>query len=100
MKWNNHICNITAAANRTLGFRRRNLRVNSAKIKENAYKALAWLKLEYCATVWDPKATTDEFIGSMRNHRLVSQVEMVQRRAARWVTGPYNNMSSVSSMLQ
>ena len=55
--------------------------------------------MEYCATVWDPKATSDEFTGSMGNHRLVNQIEMVQRRAARWVTGRHNNTSSVSDML-
>ena len=100
MKWNNHVNNITAAADRTHGFVKRNLRVNSAKVKEQAYKALVRPKLEYCATVWDPKATSDEFTGSMRNHRPVNQIEMVQRRAARWVTGRYNNTSSVSDMLQ
>ena len=37
----------------------------------------------------------------MKNHRLVNQIEMVQRRAARWVTGRHNNnTSSVSDMLQ
>ena len=76
------------------------MRVNSAKIKEHVYKALVRPKWEYCGTVWDSKATKDEFTGSMRNHSLVSQIEMVRHRAARWVTGPYNNMSSVSSMLQ
>ena len=103
MKWNNHISNITAAANRTLGFVKRNLRVKSAEVKKQAYKALVrrtLAKLEYCATVWDPKATSDEFTGSMGNHRLVNQIEMVQRRAARWVTGRHNNTSSVSDMLQ
>ena len=99
MKWNNHISNITAAANRTLGFVKRNLRVNSQEVEEQAYKAIVRPKLEYCTTVWDPKATSDEFTGSMRNHRLVNQIEMVQRRAARWVTGRHNNTSSVSDML-
>ena len=75
------------------------MRVNSQEVKEQAYKALVRPKLEYCATVWDPKATSDEFTGSMRNHRLVNQIEMVQRRAARWVTGRHNNTSSVSDML-
>ena len=51
MKWNNHISNINVAANRTFGFLRRNLRVNSARIKEHAYKTLVRPKLEYCATV-------------------------------------------------
>ena len=100
MKWNNHISNITAAANRTLGFVKINLRVKSAEVKDQAYKVLVRPKLEYCAAVWDHKATSDKFTRSMRNHRLVNQIEMVQRRAARWVTGRHNNTSSVSEMLQ
>ena len=38
--------------------------------------------------------------GDKTNHRLVYQIEMVQRRAARWVTGRYHNTSSVSDMLR
>ena len=34
------------------------------------------------------------------NHRLVHQIEMVQMRAARWVTGRYHNTSSVFDMLR
>ena len=37
--------------------------------------------------------------GIKTKHRLVYQLEMVQRRAARWVTGRYHNTSSVSDML-
>ena len=33
------------------------------------------------------------------NHRLVCQLELVQRRATRWETGRYHNTSSVSDML-
>ena len=38
--------------------------------------------------------------GDKTKHRLVYQLEMVQRRAARWVTGRYHNTSSVSDMLR
>ena len=38
--------------------------------------------------------------GDKTSHRLVDQLEMVQRRAARWVTGRYHNTSSVSDMLR
>ena len=44
--------------------------------------------IEYAATVWDPHI-------SKQKHSL----EMVQRRAARWVTNRYHNTSSVSDML-
>ena len=44
--------------------------------------------MEYCSTVWRPY--TKEY---------VSKVEMVQRRAARYVANRYRNTSSVASML-
>ena len=44
--------------------------------------------LEYCSTVWNPY-TKD----------LTNKLEMVQRRAARYVTNRYHNTSSVTSML-
>ena len=44
--------------------------------------------LEYCSTVWSPY--TKEYI---------QKIEMVQRRAARYVTNRYHNTISVTSML-
>ena len=38
--------------------------------------------------------------GDKTKHRLVYQLEMVQMRTARWVTGRYHNTSSVSDMLR
>ena len=38
--------------------------------------------------------------GDKTKHRLAYQLQMVQRRAARWVTGRYHNISSVSDMLR
>ena len=38
--------------------------------------------------------------GDKTKHGLVYQLEMVQRRAARWVTGRYHNTSSVSDMVR
>ena len=44
--------------------------------------------IEYCSTVWSP-----------HTKKYVSILEMVQRRAARYVTDRYRNTSSVTSML-
>ena len=44
--------------------------------------------LEYAATVWDPHI-------SKQKHSL----EMIQRRAARWVTNRHHNTSTVTDML-
>ena len=53
-----------------------------------AYFSLVRPGLEYCYTVWNPyfQEATDK-------------LEMVQRRAARYITNRYRNTSSVSSML-
>ena len=77
LKWNVHIGNITSKGSKTLGFLKRNLRVRSKAHKEKAYMALLRPKIEYCSTVWDPRD------GIENNGRY--KLEMVQRRAARWV---------------
>ena len=101
LKWNSHINSTSSKANQTLGFLKRTLRINSSTVKEKAYKSLVRPKLEYCSTVWDPKCgITNPKDGDKTSHRLVDQLEMVQRRAARWVTGRYHNTSSVSDMLR
>ena len=89
LKWDKHINNITSKANQTLGFLRRNLKVNSQKIKDHAYKALVRPKLEYSSCVWDPPTTNQ-----------INQLEKVQRRAARFVCGRFHNTSSVTKMLE
>ena len=88
MQWSKHIDKITAKANSTLGFLRRNLRVNSQVIKARAYNTLVRPTLEYASTVWDPA-----------DHKAAHKIEMVQRRAARYVTGRYRRRSSVGDML-
>ena len=100
LKWNSHINSTSSNANQTLGFLKRNLRINSSTVKEKAYKSLVRPKLEYCSSVWDPKCITNPQDGDKTSHRLVYQLRMVQRRAARWVTGRYHNTSSVSDMLR
>ena len=99
LKWNSHINSVSSKENETLGFLKRNLKINSQTIKEKAYKSIVRPKLEYCNTVWYPKCIKNPKEADKTNHRLVYQIEMVQRRAARWVTGRCHNTSSVSDML-
>jgi hypothetical protein len=87
-KWQSHINNICNKANKTLGFLKRNLNINSICIKEQAYKSLVRPTLEYACSVWDPYVIGD-----------ISSIEKVQRRAARYVTSRYRNTSSVGEML-
>jgi hypothetical protein len=86
--WGPHINKIASKSNRTLGFLKRNLRVGPQKVKTVAYQAMVRPSLEYCSTVWDP-----------HHQKRIHQIEMVQRRAARYVTRRYHNTSSVTSML-
>ena len=80
---------IVKKANNLLGFLRRNLRVCNNDTKAAAYKSIVRSNLEYCASTWSPYTTSGK-------HKL----EMVQRRAARYVTNRYHNTSSVTEMQQ
>ena len=88
-RWTEHIESITLKGNRLLGFLRRNLKIGSKTIKEQAYKMLLRPCLEYACTVWDPHTDTD-----------CEKLERVQRRAARWVLNRHRNTSSVGEMLE
>ena len=78
LKWNTHIYNVCTKANRTLGFLRRNLYSCPPDVKEAAYKGLVWPVLEYGISIWNPHI-----------HGLQEELEKVQNRAARFVTGNY-----------
>ena len=81
LRWNTHVSNVcTKAANRTLGFLRRNLYSCPQEVKEAAYKGLVRPVLDYGSSVWDPPGVF-----------LQEELESVQKRAARFVTGNYNN---------
>ena len=51
LRWNRHIDYITAKANSTLGFVRRNIEISNPRVKECAYKTLVCRTLEYSQTV-------------------------------------------------
>lgn len=89
LTWNDHISVTTNKASRSLGFLKRNIQVNSPQIKEKAYMGLVRPLVEYGSCVWDP-----------HQQYLTHRIEMVQRRAARWVLHRYHNTSSVTGMLQ
>ena len=58
LTWNKHIHQITATANRTLAFVRRNLYSCPQHIKKSAYTTLVRPLLEYSSSVWDPHTKT------------------------------------------
>jgi hypothetical protein len=88
MSWRSHIDKTVKKATSTLGFLRRNLTVSNQDTKAAAYKTLVRPTIEYCSSVWSPH-TKDA----------INKIEIVQRRAARYVTNRYRNTSSVTSML-
>ncbi|MES9994057.1 MAG: reverse transcriptase family protein, partial [Candidatus Thiodiazotropha sp.] len=88
LSWNTHINEITSKANRTLGFVKRNIRTKNQAVKELAYKSLVRPQVEYASSVWSPYTKQN-----------IHKIEMVQRRAARWVSGKYSSYDSVSAML-
>ena len=91
LSWNEHICNIVKKANSSIGsigFLRRNLQIQQKHIKSNAYKTLVRPQIEYASTVWDPFTQENQ-----------NKIEMVQRRAARFVCNNYSREASVTAML-
>ena len=91
LRWNKHIRDITTKANNSLAFLKRKICVQSADRKETSYKALVRPQIEYASSVWDPHTSAN-----------IHLIEMVQRRAARWVLSKYRhgpNTTSVSDML-
>ena len=88
LSWKCHIDNITKKANSTMAFLRRNIRSSPRDAKVKAYKTYVWPIMEYASSNWSP--ATDCHI---------DQLEMVQRRVARFVLNDYSRQSSVSAMM-
>ena len=65
----------------------RTIRVANSKVKELAYKTLV-----------RPKSNTHPQSGLL-TEKNIKKIEMIQRRAARWVTGNFSSYDSVSNML-
>ena len=89
LTWNSHIDRVTANANQTLGFIRRNIKTKMPKVREAAYNSLVRPQLEYASAVWDPHTKVR-----------ISQIEQVQRRAARWTASNFDRQSSVTKMVK
>ena len=84
LSWTLHIDQVANNANNTNVFLRRNISTCPSKIKEQCYRIMVRPIMEYACVVWDP----------------ITQIEMVQRRAASFVYGDYRITTSVRSMLR
>ena len=80
LDWGPHINNITAKANKTLGFLRRNMKHCTRKVKSLTYTSLVRPIVEYSSPVWDPYKQNQ-----------IAQLEQIQRKAARYVFNDYTN---------
>ena len=82
--------NITSNGNKSLGYLKRNLQISNPEVKSRAYQAVVRSTLEYSCSIWDWDPCP---------HDNINKLEMVQRRAARYVQNNYHNTSSVTSMI-
>jgi len=89
LTWSKHISAIAKKANSATAFLRRNINTCPKNIKMKCYTTLVRPIVEYASSVWDPVNKGD-----------IHKIEMVQRRAARFVYGDNRTTSSVSSMLR
>ena len=83
LSYNNHISRITTNANKSLGFLKRNITTKYEKLKELAYKSLVRPQVEYASCIWSPHTKAN-----------IRKVEMVQRRAVRWVKRDHSPLSA------
>ena len=86
LEWSKHIT--TTKANARLSFIKRNLKDCPQKLKEIAYFSLVRFFVDYASAVWDPHQKFNQ-----------EKLEMVQRKAARYVKSRYRRTDSVTAML-
>ena len=92
LSWKPHADAICKKANQTRAFLQRNLRDCHREVKSQCYKTYPRPIVEYASVAWDP-------VGEGNQH-LRYQIEMVQRRAARFVTGDWRTTSSVPTLIK
>ena len=89
LRWNSHCDNICKKAHSTLGLLRCILSGCTTEVKSQAYLSMVRPKLEYAACAWNPHTEVN-----------INKIEMVQRRAARFVYNDYSRYNHVSQMLE
>ena len=88
LTWKEHIKQVLLKSNASLAFLQHNLRACSCNIKEYCYKTSIRPIIEYATNIWAPHTTQD-----------INRIEMLQRRAARFVCNKYNRSTSVTNLL-
>ena len=91
LKWKTHITLTIKKANQQLMLLRRNLRKCPRKLKANSYQVYVKPILSYASSVWNPIGTAGQ--------GLRTQLEMVQRKAARFFNSDWSWESSPRQMM-
>jgi hypothetical protein len=90
MSWDKQVPKVATKGNKALGFIRRNVGSCPEEVKKQAYLAPVRPHLEYASSVWDPH---------LQKH--IQQIEMVQRRAARFIKSNYTrDPGTVTTLLE
>ena len=89
LSWNHQVDAITKKANSTVAFLRPNTSNCPRQVKAYCYQTYVRPTLEHASTVWDP--TTKQNI---------NKLEMVQRRAARYVQSDWRRHGSPTEMMK
>ena len=85
LNWRQQYASMIKKCNSTLAFIKRNLNKAPKNVKEKCYTSLVRPQIEYGSPVWDP------------HHQIHKEnIEKVQKRAARFVTGNYKMESGNS----
>ena len=88
LDWNKHISTVAARGQSKLAFLNRNLKGCPKELRDTAYISLIRPALEYSCSVWHPHKKSNK-----------DKIEIVQRRAARFVSNNFRRKASVSEML-
>ena len=86
LSWDHHIKQAVSKATRTLNLIRRKFSACSKEVKLASYKSLVRPHLEYAQCAWDPYKKTQ-----------IEALEMVQRRAVRFISGITERQASVTN---
>ena len=88
LKWTNHIQHVAYKANLVNAFLRQNISSCPPQTKKMCYLAMMHPILEYASVVWYPYTNNN-----------IHKLEMVQHRAARFITNNYSPSVSVAKIL-
>ena len=101
LKWNTHVSNVCTKANKILGFLRRNLSSCTPPPPPHTHTHRKMLRKRHTRGWCDQSWSMLALFGTHMGIVLQEELEKVQNRAARFVTGNYNfETGSMTSILE